>query len=205
MIDHLVYATPDLDASIDELEKQLGVRAEIGGQHPGLGTRNALLSLGPRMYLEIVGPDPLQTAHKARRWFGIDSLTKPQLVTWAAVTDDLSLMRERAHRNGIKLGEIEVGKRVRPDGQLLSWRITSPFTVIENGLVPFFIDWATSAHPSEHSPQGLSLVSLRARHPKPARLKRIYKSLGLDITVRRNDTASLTALIDGPNGRVRLR
>jgi hypothetical protein len=45
-VDHLVYATPDLKLGIHKLEKLLGVRATPGGQHLGLGTRNALIALG---------------------------------------------------------------------------------------------------------------------------------------------------------------
>lgn len=205
MIDHLVYATPDLDASIAHLEARLGVRAELGGQHPGLGTRNALLSLGDRMYLEIVGPDPRQADHAAPRWFGIDSLTKAKLVTWAEACTDLEALRTRAAKRGIALGEVSGGKRMRPDGQLLSWHVTSPFTVIADGLVPFFIDWGTSAHPSQHAPTGLSLVSLRVKYPKPAKLKRSYRVLGVDVTVRRGKTPGITAMLDTPNGLVRLR
>ena len=36
-VDHLVYATPDLDSGVEEIEKLLGVRATPGGQHPGRG------------------------------------------------------------------------------------------------------------------------------------------------------------------------
>jgi hypothetical protein len=43
MIDHLVYATPDIEATVDELAERLGVRATPGGRHRGLGTWNALL------------------------------------------------------------------------------------------------------------------------------------------------------------------
>ena len=85
MIDHLVYATPDVARSIDHLESQLGVRAALGGAHPGGGTHNALLSFGDGSYLEIIGPDPNQEPPKDRPMsFGIDTLTAPRLVTWAA-------------------------------------------------------------------------------------------------------------------------
>ena len=41
-VDHLIYATPDLDMTIAEMERRLGVKAAPGGQQPGRGTRNAL-------------------------------------------------------------------------------------------------------------------------------------------------------------------
>src|SRR6267142_855367 len=83
-VDHLVYATPDLQLGVDTAEKLFGVRATPGGQHPGLGTRNALIALGPASYLEIIAPDPAQPAPEAPRPFGIDDLGAPRLATWAA-------------------------------------------------------------------------------------------------------------------------
>ncbi|MEN3325857.1 MAG: hypothetical protein V7638_664 [Acidobacteriota bacterium] len=88
MLDHLVYATPDLEATCRDLEIRLGVRASAGGQHPGRGTHNALLSIGPRAYLEIIAPDPLQPEIRPV-WFGLDQLTAPKLITWAMRVGDL--------------------------------------------------------------------------------------------------------------------
>jgi Glyoxalase-like domain len=47
LVDHLIYAVPDLAAAVADLEGRFGVRAQAGGKHIGLGTHNALLALGP--------------------------------------------------------------------------------------------------------------------------------------------------------------
>src|SRR5688500_16482444 len=60
-VDHLFYATPDLERGIAEIKRLVGVRATPGGKHPGRGTRNAFIALGPNSFLEIVAPDPDQT------------------------------------------------------------------------------------------------------------------------------------------------
>ena len=95
-IDHLVYATPDLTLGIDTIDKLLGVRATAGGQHPGLGTRNALVALGPSSYLEIIGPDPEQPKPAGPRRFGIDELKAPRIVRWVAKSTELDTLAAAA-------------------------------------------------------------------------------------------------------------
>jgi hypothetical protein len=204
-VDHLVYATPDLELGIQTIEKLTGVRASAGGQHPGLGTRNALVALGPSTYLEIIGPDPEQPKPDGPRRFGIDELKAPRLLTWVAKGTELPPFVNRARANGVLLGDVISGSRKRPDGVVLSWRYTDPNVILEDRLVPYFIDWGTSPHPAMTAAPGLSLRALSAEHPEPERMARILKQLGLDLPVRRGAKPSLIATIDGPKGRIELR
>src|SRR5262245_17343313 len=204
-VDHLVYATPDLNRGIEEIEKLLGVRATPGGQHPGRGTHNALLALSPSADLEIIAPDPEQPPPKAPRLFGIDGLKESRLVAWAAKGNDLEQLRREAARNGLRLGEVASGSRNRPDGVLLSWQYTNPQTVLADGIVPFFIDWGKSPHPARTAAGGLSLIDLHAEHPDADRVQKMLRQLGIDLPVQRGSRPALIAVITGPNGRVELR
>jgi hypothetical protein len=204
-VDHLVYATPDLQAGIDAIEKTVGVRATAGGQHPGLGTRNALVGLGPATYLEIIGPDPEQPKPPGPRRFGIDDLRSPRLLTWVAKGTDLESLFARARQSGIPLGVVTSGSRRRPDGVVLSWRYTDPNAVVADRLVPYFIDWGNSPHPALTAARGATLVGLRAEHPDVANVGKMLMQLGLELPVTAGPKASLIATIDGPKGRVELR
>jgi Glyoxalase-like domain len=204
-IDHLVYATPDVQLGIETIERLFGVRATPGGQHPGRGTRNALVSLGRGVYLEIIGPDTEQSAPALSRPFGIDNLKEPRLVTWVAKGENLeSFVKEAAHA-GVRLGEVIDGSRQRTDGVMLSWRYTDPRTVVFDGLVPFFIDWGNTPHPASTATTGASLIGLRAEHPDPEPVQKALGELGLDLQVQRGLRPALIATVNTPRGRVELR
>jgi hypothetical protein len=204
-LDHLVYATRDLDPTVADLETRLGVRAAPGGRHPGRGTRNALIALSDVTYLEIVGPDAGQTEYRRPRWFEIDALEAPRLVAWAARAHDLDAIGARARAQHVELGPIASGSRQRSDGSSLQWRFTDPAVVAGDGLVPFFIDWGVSAHPAASAPRGVSLVSLRAEHPEPDRIRRMLAAFDLTVMVERGPAAALIATLDTAHGPVELR
>jgi hypothetical protein len=203
-LDHLVYAAPDLNGGIQEIERLTGIRASPGGQHPGWGTRNALLALGPATYLEIIGPDPDQPPPAKPRPFGIDALEQSRLVTWAAKADQLDQFTQEAARNGVQLGAVISGSRQRPDGAVLSWRLTDPWTVVADGIAPFFIDWGQSPHPAQTAAAGLSLFDLRAVHPNAKRVERMLHQLGLDLPVKQGPAPTLMAIIEAPSGLIEL-
>jgi hypothetical protein len=205
-VDHLVFAAPDLDAGIARIEMLTGVRASPGGQHPGRGTRNALVALGPTSYLEVIGPDPGQPKPPTPRLFGLDDLKAPRLVTWAAKGANLDEIVADARTRGVNYGAVTPGSRRRPDGVVLNWRSTNPAEAsAADGLLPFFIDWGSSSHPSGTAAQGLTLINLRAEHPDPDRVLTMMRAVGVDLPVTRGSVAALIATVEGPKGRVEIR
>jgi hypothetical protein len=204
-IDHLVYATPDLNLGIARIEQVLGVRASVGGQHPGMGTRNALVALGPSSYLEIIGPDPDQPPPEKPRSFGIDDLKAPKLVRWVAKGTALEQLARDAAGRGVTLGDVIAGSRRRPDGVVLTWRYTDPRTVVADGIVPYFIDWGTSPHPAATAAKGVTLTALRAEHPDAPRVQQMLRQLGLDLAVQPGPAPALIASVSTAKGSVELR
>jgi len=197
-IDHLVYAGPDLNEALDMATVTLGVDAVPGGQHLGLGTRNYLVNLDKGSYLEIIGPDPDQPEPDQPRPFGIDELRDPQLVGWAARTDDIDRAVVAARENDVGLGDPVSMQRETTDGELLSWRLTPPSA----GVIPFLIDWGETPHPAESLPAAAHLVGLRLETKERDEVKAAVKSLGLEVDVRWGFEERLAATIDVEGSRV---
>jgi hypothetical protein len=204
-VDHLVYAACDLDQGVADIEHLLGVRATPGGRHPTWGTRNALVALGPRCYLEIIAPDPDRSPGAGVRPFGLNGLGPPRLAGWAANATGLEQLRAAAVRLGITLGNVLSGSRRQPDGAVLNWALTDLYCVLADGVVPFFIDWGESPHPASAAPTGAALVSLRAEHPAAGPVRDMLGHLALELPVTAGPLPALVAEIDCPNGRVLLR
>lgn len=212
-IDHLVYAVPDLADAVVDIESRFGVAPTPGGAHVGRGTFNALLGLGGRTYLEIIGPDPAQPEPRQPRPFGIDGLEGPRLVAWcAAPSRPLEDVVEMARQSGYDPGDVQAMSRKRPDGVTLEWSVT--FTSMEDsegGVLPFFIDWGRTTHPSESIPVGGTLLSLDLFHPRPRSIDIVLSAISDEallgdesskITLHFADRAALAAEILTSNGSV---
>ena len=206
-VDHLILGVNDLDAGIAWFEKATGVKAVLGGVHPGVGTRNALASLGGKRYVEILAPDPAQTEFKFR--IDVRKLTEPRLVNWAATTADVEAVAKKGAATGYELFGPRAGSRARPDGKTLRWELLGVMHDLEaNGVdpIPFFIEWsADSVHPSQESPTGCELTALEIEHPNSGKVKKTLSALGLDAAVRKGKAAQLIATLTTPKGKVTLR
>ena len=201
MLDHVVLATTDIAATAAEIAAATGVTPSEGGPHVGRGTRNELCSFGDGTYLEIIGPDPDQPAPSEPPPFGIDRLTAPGIVTWCAKGDDLAGLVARAGAAGLAMVGPEAMQRQAPEG-LLSWELALPTFDIQGGIVPFFIDWADSVHPSTTSAPGLTLAALTGHHPDPAAVLETLGVLGVSLPVTTAPAAGMSATIAGPVGEL---
>ena len=96
-LDHVIYATPDLNAAASMIESELGLMTAGGGRHDGHGTHNRIVPLGGG-YLELMSvADPGEAAespigsavqaHLARRGEG--------LFAWAVAVEDLGPVAAR--------------------------------------------------------------------------------------------------------------
>jgi Glyoxalase-like domain len=204
-VDHLVYATPDVDSTCADLERRFGVRASVGGRHVGRGTRNALIAIGPAAYLEIIGPDLGQAAVPRPPWFGIDTLTAPRLITWAVAETHLDRLVGDAAQRGVQLGAITAGRRERSDGVVLTWQATDPNVMLAGGLVPFFIDWGASPHPASNAASGPRLEELHGEHPDPQQTLNGLAAVGVAMRVDFAATPALVATLRTADGPAELR
>ena len=205
MLDHLLLGCSDLDEGIAFVEKYTGMRPAMGGVHPGRGTRNALLALGPLRYLEVIAPDPQQGGIS---WHGplagLNELARPTLIWWVAHTSDIVGLTERWKKAGVAFSGPTPGSRARPDGKMLHWQSLTPDDN-RGGLLPFFIQWgADTVHPSVDAPTGCTLESFAVVSPDSATLAAEFQKLGISVEVAPGKAAHLRARIVGPGGEMAL-
>jgi hypothetical protein len=150
-IDHVVYATRDLEPAATRFREEFGLVTTPGGTHPRWGTANRIAPLGDARYVElitIVDAELAATTDLGRaiaeriadgdRWFAL------------CLADDA--IDATAARLGL---EVSPGSRARPDGRDVSWRGAG----IDDGRrtpdQPFFITWQgpADAHPGAVAPE----------------------------------------------------
>lgn len=204
-IDHLVYAVDDLQRGMDQVEQLLGVRPILGGRHPDYGTHNALLSLGPATYLEIIAPDPGLPRPERGVLFELEGPKKARLATWAIRSEKIEESWKTARLAGLGLGRIRSGSRRKPNGTVLKWRLTDPYALPLGGAVPFLICWGDTPHPASAAPRAGQLLGLLIEHPQPERVQEALRVLGAKARVRFGSSFRLVAEIRTDNGDVELK
>ena len=200
-IDHFMYAVPDMDRGIAWAADLFGVEPAYGGEHVGVGTRNALLSLGDT-YLEIIAPDPQQSL-SGNMGEKFAALSTGGLITWA-VQGELASIASTLKQGGVKTRGPKRTERKTTDGTLLVWELLFPMDSRFGGRMPFFIDWLDCEHPSKTNPVAGELVGLSITSPQADELNQLFQSIGLEQSVEAAEESHLSVHIQTPGGALEL-
>ena len=207
-LDHLVLAATTLADGIEFIADVTGVTPQPGGKHIAMGTHNALLRLGERVYLEIIAIDPDGIKPSRPRWFDLDGIAlqselteRPQLVAWVAQTADI----ERS----VAACPIPLGVVTPFERGDYRWRITIPEDGKRPamGIVPTLIQWDVPAHPADRlPPTKVTIAQVAAAHADPASVRSTLAALGLAgaVQVTYDRHARLAAMLHTPRGIVTL-
>ena len=197
-IDHIVYIVPDFESALDDLEGKLGVRPQVGGRHLSRGTKNALLNLGNECYLEVLAADPENTTFLGERWMGVDLIKKPTISRWAIQSANIEHDCQVLKKYHPNLGEIAAGERKTQEGDILRWKMSLPLALPQIEIVPFLLDWSTSAyHPTKKLEEACKLLEIKFFHPQPEIVNPIFQQLNLPYIVGSSGNAKIEVHIQG--------
>ena len=199
-IDHLVYCVKDLEKAISFIEMKTGFKASIGGKHRGKGTKNALINLGEKCYLEILAIDGLNSEVSPPRWMGIDFIKEPKITRICLKSKNLRKDQHIIKQYNANLGEIDQGSRATVNGEILHWKMILPLAKPEVDPIPFMVDWSESEmHPTENLPKQCKLIDLEFHGNQP-NLHDCMNALFDEIEIIESCESKIIATIDGPKG-----
>ena len=130
-IDHVIYATADLDEAAAKVESELGLSVVPGGRHEGHGTHNRIVPLGGG-YLELMAvADPNEAADSPMGSAVQARLTEQGdgLFAWVIVLDGVEQFADR-----LGLPVITVAR------EGLSARVAGLAEALRNPVLPFFLE-----------------------------------------------------------------
>ncbi|HEY3209840.1 MAG TPA: VOC family protein [Actinomycetota bacterium] len=162
-IDHVVYGVRDLEAAASRMKADFGLGSIPGGRHPGWGTGNWIVPLGPN-YVELLAA--VDKAEAERSELGRSLLAAvadgDRFLGWCVSTDDVETVAARLEL------PVVAGTRERPDGTKLRWRSAGLDRAMAEPSLPFFITWDVpdNLHPGRAEaghiapPQGIAWLEI---------------------------------------------
>lgn len=205
-IDHIVYAVSDLEKAIASFEQQTGVPPFFGGYHLAQGTKNALVNLGDRCYLEFLAVDRENAKVPTPHWMGVDFIDTPQITRWALKSADLAKDSKIVTAYQTEMGVIQPGSRKMTNGDLLTWSMVMPLATPKVELIPFMTDWSKSAsHPTDVLPAQCQMKAVKLVHPNPESIQQVLDALGAEVEVEIGVEPKIVLQLMCPNGMVEMQ
>lgn len=158
-LDHISYVTThdQIADTAHRLGSRLGITFIDGGIHPRFGTRNFTSALRNNQYIEVVCP--LNHPATEQTPWGLAVSKKADegggWFTWVFSTDDLSQIAKKFGREPID------GHRTLPNGSDLKWKQIGVRDIFNSPELPFFIEWLSADHPSQHGDDSVEIVKIK--------------------------------------------
>lgn len=140
VFDHALVAVNDLDLAAANFRDRYGLESAEGGRHTGFGTANRIIPLGDT-YVELIAVvDEDEAARSALgRWVADTCKDGDRPAAVCLRTDDIDSVA------AVIGSPPEAMQRVRPDGTVLSWRLSGLQSTLKDPALPFFIQWDIAA------------------------------------------------------------
>lgn len=135
-IDHVIYGVRDLEEAASRMKEEFGLGSVPGGRHPGWGTGNRIVPLGPN-YIELMAAVDQSEAESSDVGRAVlDAVSDgDRFLAWCVATEDIEAAAARLDL------PVTTGSRERPDGTVLRWRSAGALRALAQPSLPFFITW----------------------------------------------------------------
>jgi len=189
---------------METFEKKTGIKPVFGGYHSLQGTKNALVQLDEKCYLEFLAIDDSNLSITPPRWMGVDLLTKDRVTRIALKSENLQKDYTVLQQYKQEIGPITGGSRKTASGNLLKWEMIMPLATPEVSLVPFFVDWSgTESHPSSMLPVSNCRVNkISCSHPQSEDITTLYEALSFEIETTKASAVNIELTLSTPKGKI---
>jgi catechol 2,3-dioxygenase-like lactoylglutathione lyase family enzyme len=155
--DHLMHWVPDLDAATRAYQG-LGFTIQPGGEHPGVGTRNAAWRIDAR-YVELitVHDEGVARAGFGPAWPAIDANLRAGGggLAFAILVSDVTATVAELRARGVSVEDAQAGSLQQPDGSTVTWALA--FLSEGPAWAPFLINYGVSGGGVERTLPGAGI------------------------------------------------
>jgi catechol 2,3-dioxygenase-like lactoylglutathione lyase family enzyme len=139
--DHLMHWVPNLDAAMRAYQG-LGFTIQPGGEHPGVGTRNAAWRIDAR-YIELitVHDEGVARAGFGPAWPAIDATLRAGggALAFAILVSDVAATVTELRSRGVSVADAQAGSLKQPDGSTVTWALA--FLSEGPAWAPFLVNY----------------------------------------------------------------
>ena len=181
-LDHIVFAGMDAERASARYGNQFAIKAVKGGQHDHWGTYNYLAYFSNNSYLEWLGvynEDKIKEADNPLIQHLDHFLEQGGRgpFQFALRTNQMDKYLAHFEKNNIPYQGPFPGKREKPDGTMLKWRMLFPAYDVKKEMLPFLIEWDRDDDKqmvtSLLNPQAITKISYGGTNR--ARFRQIYQ------------------------------